>query len=96
MPICTVCGNYETDKETTCGMCGYELDIVWKKSGSDYVEDWEATRKRRSNASTSRTVEPYEPFEGDDGRMAYRDENGRIHKEYIDKDDRDNDPDYWI
>lgn len=50
---------------------------------------------KTKNASTSKTVEPYEPFEGDDGRMAYRDDNGRIHKEYIDEDDRDNDPDYW-
>lgn len=95
MKICTVCGNYETDKETTCGMCGYELDIVWKKEGSDYVEDWEATRKRHSHTSTPRTTEPYEAFEGNDGRMSYLDDSQRIYKQYIDEDDMENDPDYW-
>lgn len=40
-------------------------------------------------------LESYEPFEGEDGRMAYMDDAGRIHKEYIDEDDRDNDSDYW-
>lgn len=78
------------------------------KQWNDYLEERDredeemstiVPSRNRTNktkcSSTSRTLEPYEPFEGEDGRMAYRDEYGRIHKIYSDEDDRDNDPDYW-
>lgn len=39
--------------------------------------------------------EMYEPYMGDDGRVTYVDEEGHIHKDYIDEDDYANDPDNY-
>lgn len=97
MAICTVCGNYELDKEETCGYCGYDLNIVYKRVGNRYVEDEEATEKR--NRPFPRIAYNPEIFETSSNRQTHSpfcfNEDEWWDKHYIDEDDMENDPDYW-
>jgi len=69
--------------------------LKWDKDGEMVYTHKDAKFAYLYKNTTNRHPDTYEPFEDENGRMAYRDEYGRVHKDYADEDDYYNDPDNY-